>query len=55
MLDYLKNDENKAEVVIPIVSKYHKNKKKRKGPPTALRIIRRDGQVSTLPLFVSIQ
>ena len=26
MLDHLKNDENKAAVVVPIVSKYHKNK-----------------------------
>ncbi len=26
MLDYLKNDENKADVIVPIVSKYHKNK-----------------------------
>ncbi len=28
MLDYLKNDENKADVIVPIVSKYHENKNK---------------------------
>ena len=26
MLDHLKNDENKADVIVPIVSKYHENK-----------------------------